>query len=278
MNLNFDTEQLYHLLKNFYKVTGVRTGVYDGDHVKIMTYPKRHCDFCQLMHDYPMAYQNCKESNKKAFIQCKELNDIIIYTCHAGLTEVVAPLKDDGVVIGYMNFGQLTNVKDIDKLNDRILESCKKYEIDKTDHSRLLSQINYKTSEEIVAMSNILEACACYIATKDIIRLSRDNFLSRLDEYIMQHMSKKITIDDICREFATSKTKLYTLINDSLNMSIGQYIRSKRLSCAKELLTNDELTIAEIADMTGFSEYNYFCSTFKKEIGVTALQYRKNLK
>ena len=61
-----------------------------------------------------------------------------------------------------------------------------------------------------------------------------------------------------------SRTKLYETFNDALNMSIGRYIKLKRIERAKYLLTETNLTILEIAEQTGFGEYNYFCSVFKK--------------
>jgi AraC-like DNA-binding protein len=59
--------------------------------------------------------------------------------------------------------------------------------------------------------------------------------------------------------------------------SVGKFVRSIRLSKAKELLKNSELTISEIAYETGFSEPGYFTKTFSKEFNMTPSEYRASL-
>ena len=83
-------------------------------------------------------------------------------------------------------------------------------------------------------------------------------------------------LDHFYIDIYTSRTKLYETFSDTLNMSLGRYIKLKRIERAKFLLaeTNDPLSV--IAAETGLGEYNYFCSVFKKETGITANQYRIN--
>ncbi len=57
-------------------------------------------------------------------------------------------------------------------------------------------------------------------------------------------------------------------------MGIASYIKKLRLEKAKELLTQTDLTVSQVAMEAGFSDYNYFCRIFKKETGLPAGKYR----
>lgn len=57
-------------------------------------------------------------------------------------------------------------------------------------------------------------------------------------------------------------------------MTIGEYIRQRRIEHASELLSNSELPLAEIASTCGFSDQSHFCALFKKHWGVTPAKFR----
>lgn len=274
MKLNLEIGSLYNIMKDFYNVTHVRSSIYDGNYNKILSYPKEHTSICAIMHDNSDTNFHCQESNLQAFKKCRQEQRTIIYTCHLGLSEVVAPLWDRNVIIGYIVFGQITNSLDRDSLIQRIRQKCNEYQLQLERLPEIISHIQYRSKEEIISIAKLLEACTYYIMYHEIVRLNRNGFIMKLDEYINCHMADKISTADLCEEFLMSRTKLYETFNDALNMTIGRYIKQKRIERAKYLLTETNQTISEIAQQTGFGEYNYFCSVFKKEVGLTANQYR----
>ena len=58
------------------------------------------------------------------------------------------------------------------------------------------------------------------------------------------------------------------------HMTIGEYIRKRRIEHASELLSNSELSMAEIASTCGFSDQSHFCALFKKHSGMTPAKFR----
>jgi transcriptional regulator GlxA family with amidase domain len=48
-----------------------------------------------------------------------------------------------------------------------------------------------------------------------------------------------------------------------------------RLAASKELLLSSSRSIAEVASSTGFSSQSYFSQIFRKNTGMSPLQYRK---
>ncbi len=57
-------------------------------------------------------------------------------------------------------------------------------------------------------------------------------------------------------------------------MTIGEYIRKRRIERASELLSSSELSLAEIASACGFSDQSHFCALFKKHSGMTPAKFR----
>ena len=51
---------------------------------------------------------------------------------------------------------------------------------------------------------------------------------------------------------------------------------SKRIEDAKQLLKNDDYTLSVVSRMLGFSSPSYFTQAFKKTVGMSPNQYRKD--
>ena len=54
------------------------------------------------------------------------------------------------------------------------------------------------------------------------------------------------------------------------------YLMRKRISKACELLENDEIKVSGIASQAGFSSPQRFNVAFKKQMGMTPLEYRRS--
>nr|WP_246583024.1 AraC family transcriptional regulator [Clostridium simiarum] len=55
---------------------------------------------------------------------------------------------------------------------------------------------------------------------------------------------------------------------------IYAYLKSYRMKKAKELLVKEELTIAHIANLVGYTNNSKFSKAFKEEFGITPSKYR----
>ena len=60
-------------------------------------------------------------------------------------------------------------------------------------------------------------------------------------------------------------------------MNFINYLTSKRMEKAKELLKNPRLKIYEISTAVGYENSRYFSSIFKKYTGQTPIDYRSSL-
>ena len=94
--------------------------------------------------------------------------------------------------------------------------------------------------------------------------------------WIEENYRQKFSLDALAQELGKSRSYLSRRFHAETGENIHDYLNTIRLRRACELLLHSALPVSEIAGQVGFSEVTYFISSFKKGIGETPLQYRKN--
>lgn len=273
--LNVNNNLLKELMQDFYILTGIKIVIFDSAYHELLSFPESHCAFCALMHRQDFTRDKCIKSNKNSFQKCRTTTQLEIYHCHAGLVEATAPLIDNGIVIGYIMFGQISDLENQEDLTEHLKAVLKKYELFMPVQENNLYQVTKKSSQQILAAAKILEACTFYVLLKDMISLQRQNFMQNLNTFLMEHLSEDLSVARLMREFHVSRNKLYEYTEEYLGTGIAEHIKSLRIQEAKRLLKETDLKIMQISDKVGFTDYNYFCRVFKAKTGLPAKQYRK---
>ena len=118
-----------------------------------------------------------------------------------------------------------------------------------------------------------------YQEKKKSAEQQKDNkHFEKIDEsrrYIEEHFNDYNLSAGMVAEYLGYSTNYFSRIFKTITgFYINDYIRQIRIVKAQELLVKSNMTIAEIAEATGFSNPNYFYSIFKKETGLTPSAYR----
>ncbi len=101
-------------------------------------------------------------------------------------------------------------------------------------------------------------------------------FLNKLSAAVENHLAdSQFTVEDLASAVGVSRVQLYRKVKTLLNCSVNDYVISRRLKRAKYLLQQD-LSINEIADQSGFSSPGYFATLFKQKYGKSPSVFRKN--
>ena len=85
------------------------------------------------------------------------------------------------------------------------------------------------------------------------------------------------SIQDLADRCHVSASHVYHLFKKTLGMTPTQYINEIRIEKAASKIRHSDLTLDEIALITGFSSTSYFREVFKAHTGITPAQYRANL-
>lgn len=98
-----------------------------------------------------------------------------------------------------------------------------------------------------------------------------------LHEFITTHYQDNLNLSIIAQTMNYSQSYLTKIFLQEYNCTPIKYLNSLRLKKACSfLIYNPELTISQIATLTGYEDQGYFSRTFKKHFGISPLQYRKN--
>jgi two-component system, response regulator YesN len=95
-------------------------------------------------------------------------------------------------------------------------------------------------------------------------------------KYIDEHFYKEdLTRKEVADELKISPAYLSNLLSQELGASFIDYLISVRIKKAIQLMDDPTLKICEIAEKVGYNSQHYFCTAFKKMMGISPLEYRK---
>jgi len=99
--------------------------------------------------------------------------------------------------------------------------------------------------------------------------------LGKVYHYIDQHLNKKITLSDLSGQVCLSNDHFSKIFNEIMGMRPMEYVSRKRIERAQMLLVTTNLSISQIAEKVGISNYSYFSTLFKKYTLTTPESYQK---
>lgn len=100
-------------------------------------------------------------------------------------------------------------------------------------------------------------------------------FQREIISYIKEHYDEKITLQMLAEEFHLSEKYISEYFKDHFAIGFMQYVGHLRMTKAKHLLLDTDLSITEVALSCGFNSVNLFIRKFKELYQMTPLQYRK---
>lgn len=93
--------------------------------------------------------------------------------------------------------------------------------------------------------------------------------------YIQQHYREALRLEDVSSAVGFNATYFSTLFKKETGQNFVDYLTELRISKAKELLSGDDLSVQDVAEMVGYRDLKYFSKLFKKVTGVSPSDYKK---
>ncbi|MGI5957845.1 MAG: helix-turn-helix domain-containing protein [Massiliimalia sp.] len=275
MNILLNHQGIEQLLHNVVMVSAVTISLYDGNMRPFSETHNNMCEFCRSMRLDPSFADKCTCSNETAFHMVEQTHDTYIYQCHAGLTEVAAPILAQNKLLGFLMMGQFIPKEQENTIWQEIQERCHAYAHQLPSEEEFFLQTRILSRPEIIAWIEIVQACASYLWTNQYITAMNDEMFVAFDHYVHTHLAESFCAADICRDLLIPRNRLYSMVRNNTGMSVGDYIWAARIDRAKELLANTDLPVFQVALQAGISDYGYFTKAFRKHTGITPSQYRK---
>ena len=114
---------------------------------------------------------------------------------------------------------------------------------------------------------------------KDAICVGKSSFyIQDVLQYMAEHYAEQIDANSVAYKFLISRSKLDRDFKQFTGVTVHGFLDMCRLNQAKMLLTyRPDMSVSEISTSCGFSGETYFFPFFKKNVGMTPLEYKKYL-
>ncbi len=268
-------EEIISVLKDLHALTNFRMSLHDKDFNEIAAYPSSRHPFCEFISKNPDEFEKCKICDENACIAAKKRQSTLIYKCRFGLTEAISPLYNFGTLTGYLMMGQVSD-ESISKA--ALADSLKLLSASGEEAVELVNSIPEVSKDKTECFVRIMTLCARYLTLSNALPSRKPRASEAAKKFISEHYSKKLTIKDICRALDCSKSSLLSLFKREYGITVGDYITSCRITKAKSLLEDEEISINDIAHETGFYDQSYFSKVFSSTVGITPSDYRKQIR
>ncbi len=203
-------------------------------------------------HDVSMIISDVMMPGMDGNELCRQLKQNM-ETSHIPVILLTAKGETDDILDGFNSGAELYITKPFDP---NILDMQVK---------NILNLIKIRQSEMADANNEDIESASLSELDK--------RFITKMNALVEANIGNSdFSVSDITRELSVSRTQIHIKMKSLLNMSMGDYIRKKRLDAACRMLREGH-NVSETAYATGFSDPNWFSKTFKKHLGITPSEY-----
>lgn len=99
----------------------------------------------------------------------------------------------------------------------------------------------------------------------------------KVQNYILEHLADKISTEDIAQELQVNRTYLSRIFKKETGSTLVDYIHTLKMDEAKRLLITTDKSLIAIANSLSFSSQSQFQMIFKKVVGCTPTEFKKQM-
>ena len=138
------------------------------------------------------------------------------------------------------------------------------------------------TEQDLYSFSNLENILSLILI--EILRLKKKNISSPTTNknllinainYINMHFIDNPSLEEVAKFVYLTPSYFCSFFKKGIGQSFKNYIRELKVKQAKKLLKNG-LSVTDSCYMSGFPSLNDFSRTFKKIVGITPSEYKKN--
>ena len=134
---------------------------------------------------------------------------------------------------------------------------------------QIIDEFNNKKYGFEQYMNNLLHNLVLVLLRNTKQEASNGDELKYIEQYIKQNIGRNITISSLAQMSGYSISHFRRIFKEYTGLSPKRYIANQRIAVAKQLLKNTSLSLNEIAESVGFTDYFQFATFYKKECGVS---------
>lgn len=114
------------------------------------------------------------------------------------------------------------------------------------------------------------------IAATDTPEKQEERVITGITRYLQEHLSQEVSLSVLAERFHLNPQYISQLFKNEIGVGFLAYLTNIRMERAKHLLLSTSLSVAEVAEQSGYGDYRGFTKVFKKSEGITPSQYRRD--
>jgi AraC family transcriptional regulator len=111
---------------------------------------------------------------------------------------------------------------------------------------------------------------------KEPIRGLTPQQVKRVRDFVQAHLDQDLSLEDLAQQIGFSPYHFARLFRQSTGDSPHQFVLRQRVEQAQRLLTQKDLTLAQVAIESGFADQSHLTQVFKRYLGLTPRAYRQD--
>ena len=245
---------------------------------KLPQYNRWHLlPYCLRIKNNPSLYSKCKILKRRLLRKTDYTETVSKATCFCGVTEYNIPIKIKGKYVGLIS---ITGFKG--EIKEKYFKMYARH-LKMTPQELLVFRERELVSTEkekyVVTMLQILTHLFDEYIKQNATLFENNSttnaYMIKALKYISLNYNKNITVSQVAKECYISVPYLQSLFSKFLGHGVSEEIRNQQINYAKELLSTTKHSVRQIAIEIGYVSPDYFCTVFKRETGLSPLNYRK---
>jgi len=259
-------QDVQRIFRCFTRLFGIRIVFfsYDGREINIgQNLPP--CRYCGLLRTTLGLEYKCHQTDQNKQLLAAQRRQLVVYQCHANMTEATMPVYAAEKIIGFIMIGQFRTQR---KFNPPAwLKSSQNQKTLKQLAAAYAEAPFYppKMVENILSLFTILVE---FIVTRHLINMKSNQAIEYILAYLNEHPEEMLSLTDAADLIRCSVSSLSHRFKEAAGTSFKNYQITRKLNTADEYIrTSPELSISQIAQKLGFNDPLYFSRLYKKYRG-----------
>lgn len=239
--MNRDSETIKEIANDFYQCLSIPIKVYDSTFDELhsigySTYLRNHTDKLKVIEDVKkIKFVRLKDKYHKQLIYTEDIHYIAMAIC-------------ENYSMGYFLIGPFTSKED---------------------------NISYFTYKPLRCIDNIVSFISDLCKNRIGYKPMHSYYIKKSIEYIHKNYRYDLTITDMCDQLGLNKSYFCSLFKKETGYTFTNFLNKVRIEKSKEYLSENSMSILDIAVSVGFNSQNYYTMAFKKFNNLTPNEYKK---
>lgn len=232
--------------------------------------------FCDIAKSTATGYRRCRRCRRFADRKAIKTGELFCGYCVNGLYEIGLPVVVGGKVLAVVYVGNLMPDKAF--ATEKVEKACQKTGVDPKILTAKLEDAQPVT--DLQTYIDIAETVSSYI--KLVFKTFPQDLggnahwvIREMKMYARENFRNPIKLSDRAKHYGFNEKYIGRLFKSTTDVSFSNYVNRLRLNHAKNLLLSTEKSIIEVALDSGFENVTYFNRCFKRELGLTPTEFRR---